>query len=287
MSKDERPIGLYYHEVYLPPQSIEPDKREFRIRYAYLIDGFETYALKAFVVGETAIERFEPQPHKTPRYQLALLTLTMPELLKVMHAVVLYVRQQESHVRRGDGARDHIEKVQRLLKAERLAWEMDDRGGLHPLRDAAYANQRESVIAGLSKPRYANARDIFVKFISAYDDGQPDSKLAINHIFDTAESLFKLRFHPTAPARLDRGTAGQLRTSFPRPSDQHDPEYHLKKATSAMVEGFVNWVEASQQWRHEKGQPDVVNQPPDDIAELIVSAGMAYIRWLIRIDLDQ
>ncbi|OEO28990.1 hypothetical protein VW23_027485 [Devosia insulae DS-56] len=215
-----------------------------------------------------------------PVFLSAIAAMPWLDLLKVVYFTGKYAEQVGSK-------RDYIQSMQELFKSTRLNWEMDDHGGIHPLRDTAYAAQRASVIAGLSEPRFANAAAAMARFVDAYDSAKPDNKLAINHVFDAAEALFKLRYQPTPPDRLTTGTAGQyLGKDFPRPKAQHEDESHLKRANSAMVAGFAGWVEACQQYRHELRQPDSDEQPPNELTELLVSAGMSYVRWLVRIDRD-
>lgn len=286
MTDSNPPLGRYYHEVYLAPSPIEEDRRSFRVRYAFLIDQYDTVELWKFVVGATGIEAFKPIYHTTPSFRDSVLALPFPDLLKVVHAVVRYLREEaRSNSAWRTFLEEHIRNVQSLLAEERMAWVMDNHGGLHPLRDAVYSQQRQSAIQGLSIPRFSNARAEFEKYIDAFDNGEPDNKLAIRHIFQTVEALFKLRYEPAPPERLvEAEVRKRLGADFQRVKGQYEPNRYTKTANAEMVDAFVHWVVAAQQYRHEQGVADGVDQPPDDVTELLVTTGMSFIRWLIRID---
>ncbi|MDP4023767.1 hypothetical protein Q8W71_14115 [Methylobacterium sp. NEAU 140] len=56
-----------------------------------------------------------------------------------------------------------------------------------------------------------------------------------------------------------------------------------QQAAEKLVQGFTDWVASAQFYRHGQGQEEP-NQPPLEVAVMILSSGAAHLRWLVHID---
>lgn len=182
---------------------------------------------------------------------------------------------ERTRVMRGRFLRDARE----VFEEEQIAYRIDDEGGVHLKVDAAFEGERVSLISGLGSARYNNVRSNLDATFHALDETPPDYKRAVRAIFSAAEGLFKLSFQKP----LQMNTA-EIQTRLKPAIDRiyADNTYALR-SSQKQVESLRDWVDGVHFYRHEPGSEEP-SPPPPETAILIVSQGMAFIRWLASID---
>jgi hypothetical protein len=172
-----------------------------------------------------------------------------------------------------------LSEARRIFSEERLAYEIDDNGIVHPAVDKEFQRNRQATVAGLQTPRYANSLAAFERISDELASQPPNGKEAWRAVFTSVEGLFKLMF-ASAP-QLNAAAIEANLTSVIQKLYQGDAV--AQRAANKQVAAFKDWVDASHNYRHEAGSEEPV-QPPIDLAVLAVSNGTAFLRWLIAID---
>ena len=178
----------------------------------------------------------------------------------------------------GRKVEDFILSARRIFKEENLAYEIDDEGGVHPLIDGAFSANKQASIMALSEPRY-KATATCVEAIDGFLlEEPPDYKGAIRAIFGANENLFKLIYNLP---RLDgRGAGDKIGKDQQALYDSHPV---LQAVGVKTLDAFKSWINAAHFYRHEEGVEEP-NQPSEEVAILLISQGLSYVRWLAQID---
>jgi hypothetical protein len=171
--------------------------------------------------------------------------------------------------------------VREIFVEEHLAYEIDDVGGVHPVVDREFQDNRASAIAALQSHRYQNVRDLFESASTNLSAHPPNYKQAWRAMFSALEGLFGLMFPYV------RLSADEIeRRLWPVVERAYDGDATAQKAAQRMLAGFREWVEASQNYRHQPAAEEPA-QPPPDVAILAISHGASLLRWLARLDEDR
>ena len=144
--------------------------------------------------------------------------------------------------------------------------------------DGAFHAVRQAAIASLNGPRY-EATAAMVEEVDRYLlEPHPDYITAIRSVFGACENLFKLMYEVP---RLDAKTARD------KLSIDHQSFYSsypmLLRANAKSLAGFMEWIDAAHFFRHEQGS-ETSYQPTEEHAILMISQGLAFVRWLAIID---
>ncbi len=204
--------------------------------------------------------------------------LTRCELPVFLDAITLIHRlaQRQQH---NLNLRGYRERVERIFRETNVAYRLDEECGVHPFVDSAFEVSRSAAIAGLDAGRYAAAREHVERSDQAMLAVAPDYRQAIRSIFDTTETIFKLMFSrenqlnsraiqnklkPVIEARYSEGTTAM-------------------RAVNKQRDGFEDWINSAHNYRHAAGEQEP-SQPPKELAELMVSQGFGWVRWLVEMD---
>lgn len=171
-----------------------------------------------------------------------------------------------------------LDEARRILKEENLAYEIDEVGGVHPLVDATFSAAIRSAISGLDDPRYAASAECISRVDGCLLQNPQDFIGAIRAVFGACENTFKLMY---CVPRLDAKTAGE-RIGRDQQS-LYDGYPTSQQASAKTLEGFKQWVNAAHFYRHEQGVEEP-NQPVAELAILLVSQGLSFVRWLTVLD---
>jgi hypothetical protein len=173
---------------------------------------------------------------------------------------------------------EYLRGVTRILEQENLAYRIDSKGGVHPLIDAAFSGVQQLAVGGLEGLRYSATAALVSSIDGALLSSPPDYKDAIRCTFGACENLFKLMYNVP---RLDARTAGD------KIGQDQQRLYSGRKALSGasakMVESFKGWIDAAHFYRHEEGVEEP-QQPSEEVAILMISQGLGYVRWLAMLD---
>ncbi|NOE18096.1 hypothetical protein GS634_08160 [Ruegeria atlantica] len=177
-----------------------------------------------------------------------------------------------------DRAKQVVTETKRIFAEENLAYEVDGDGGVHPLVDSVFSVTRQTAIAGLNDARYTATAENVERMDACLLQNPPDYIGAIRLVFGACENLFKLMY---SVPRLDARSVGDKLAK-----DQqalYAGHSNLQSASSKTLEGFKDWINAAHFYRHEQGVEEP-NQPSEEVAILIISNGLSYVRWLAQLD---
>lgn len=202
--------------------------------------------------------------------------INIVELLDTLTIIVspkyTSMMSEEKRLRFRDGAI-------RILQEENLAFRIDEQGGVHPLIDSAFTQTINSAIAGLSGSRYQATLQKINEIDGFLLQNPPNYIAAIRSVFGACENLFKLMY---GGARLDAKTAfSKLSAVQQRLYDGHPA---ILASSAKLLNSFKEWIDAAHFYRHEEGRTEP-RQPESEIALLLISNGLSYVRWLAAIDL--
>jgi hypothetical protein len=90
-----------------------------------------------------------------------------------------------------------------VFESERLAFEIDDKGGVHPKIDTAFQSERHEIVRGLGDPKHARAKGCVEEAYQHFREGTPAGyKASIRSVFEAVETVFQ----NLVGDRLNRGS---------------------------------------------------------------------------------
>lgn len=162
-----------------------------------------------------------------------------------------------------------------------MAYEIDERGGVHPLIDAEFQRNRHETLVSLASSRYANVDHAYRAAFKRLTVQSFDTKAAVRDIFDAAESLFKLMVSPRNPNLTSSSVESELRRIVDRAFASSDDAN--KQAGGRTLSSFAKWADACHPYRHGQ-QSETIVAPPPELATLLMSQGASFIRSLAGVD---
>ncbi len=172
-----------------------------------------------------------------------------------------------------------LRDAREVFEEEKVSYRIDDGGGVHLKVDAAFEGARVTLISGLGSARYDNVRSNLDAMLQALDETPPDYKHAVRSVFSATEGLFKLTFQ--RPLQLN---VAEIQTHLKPTIDRvYAGDPYAQRSSQKQVESFRDWVASIHFYRHEPGNEEPTS-PPAETAILMVSQGMAFIRWLAFLD---
>jgi len=289
---DARPKGMQYRELYEVQQDRTLDSEFFRMRLAALLDSKdEEFALRQMhlqdlftrSMGVPKAFSLQEMIMKAPRGRLL-------SFLTVLHAAL--VRQAEDAPTGYHGnayfagiARAAPAKfrsaIATLFHEERMAYEIDDKGGVHASIDAEFQRNRQAAIHSLLPARYTNVRSGLEAAFQRLAIEHFDTKAAVRDIFDAAESLFKMIVAPRNPNLSEGSVKDDLKPVINRAFAREDAA--TQQAAARSLSSFGKWADACHPYRHGVNSETIV-APPADLTILLLSQGAGFVRWLAKID---
>lgn len=201
--------------------------------------------------------------------------ITPTEMLDTITVLARYTAGPYFHPQKRE---TFLDEVRRIFKEENLAYEIDEAGGLHPFIDATFSAAMHAAIHSLNRDRYSVSAASVNRIDGYLMQDPPDFIWAIRSVFGACENTFKLMY---GVPRLDAKTAAERIG----PDQQRLYEQHrtLKSASAKTLEAFKYWVDAAHFYRHEPGS-EQPNQPSEEMAVLLISQGLGFVRWLASLD---
>lgn len=171
-----------------------------------------------------------------------------------------------------------VHEAQRIMKEENLSYEIDKYGGVHPLVDASFSAAVVSAIGILEEPRYLASAKCIEQIDGFLLQNPQDFIGAIRAVFGACENTFKL-MHDVP--RLDAKSVGErIGRDQQRLYSEHPI---LQSVSQKTLESFKQWINAVHFYRHEQGI-EIPNQPTSEVAILLISQGLSFVRWLAVLD---
>lgn len=289
---DNRPTGQRFSLTYLPQGDPVNDSKTMRYRLAKLLgkDKYQPHERKSGYVNRSTT--YAPNYRRIQAlleeeigvqfntavngrmHQSWVHFLNKLPLHKVLDSITVAYHEMVS-VGRQD---DFIGQVNRILREENIAYELDNDGGVHPIIDGAYAATKQTTILGMGDARYALSLSRINEIDTALMASPANYIQAIRSIFGANENLFKLMF---GTARLDVRSVNdkigrQLQTIYA----DHPT---MQRSSAQILKSFGDWIDAAHHYRHEEGAEEPT-QPSDELAIVLISEGISFVRWLVAID---
>jgi hypothetical protein len=266
-----------YSQLYIDQSAPLPDSARARHRLGKLLEGLITHDSEVFALSELLERELGVVVEAYHAYQLPrfVAKCAVRDLLDSVTLAFAFLKRQGSTT---EAAR-WLNEGRRIFSEERLAYEIDHNGIVHPAVDKEFQRNRQATVASLQLPRYANSLAAFERISDELAAQPPNGKEAWRAIFTSVEGLFKLMFS-SAP-QLNAGAIDAYLSGLVQKLNQGDAV--ALRAANKMLAAFKDWVDASHNYRHEAGSEEPY-QPPIDLAVLAISNGTSYLRWLVAID---
>lgn len=289
---DSRPTGQRFSLTYLPQGDPSSDSETMRYRLGKLMEKdkyqhqkyLSSYARgrSSYVPDHSKIQEFvEEEIGRQFRtsvngrtYASWVYFLKKIAINKLLDTITIAYKKM-AEVGRAD---DFISEVNRIFREESIAYEVDEKGGVHPIIDGAYAATKQAAIVGMSEARYAlslmRVNEVDVALMSS----PADYIQAVRSIFGANENLFKLMY---GTARLDvRNANDKIGRQLQSIYADHPT---MQRSSAQILKSYGSWIDAAHHYRHEEGVEEP-NQPDEELAIVLISEGMSFIRWLVGID---
>lgn len=199
--------------------------------------------------------------------------ITITEFLDSVTVLVGYLQE-----RMPDQAAAFVRDVKRVFEEENLAYVVDDKGGIHPQVDAAFAVARQLSITALAGDRYVGTVELVEALDPCLLQDPPNYIGSIRAVFGANENIFKLMFNVP---RLDAKTAADKISKMQQAMYEGHPTQ--QRASASALAGFKGWIDSAHHYRHEQGT-EAPSQPNEELALMLIHQGLAFVRWLAQLD---
>jgi hypothetical protein len=265
--------GERFSRLYLRPPDPGQDSARARYRIAALLRErvFTDHAepLAVYASREIGIPLAEDGRYSSQWYQFIRECRTA-DLLDTISLIYRYlfwhVGEEIAHSWR--------DAVRKIFSEEKLAYQIDDVGGVHPAIDQEFQRNLVSAIAAVGSERYQNIRQLIENVSTYLMADPPNYKQSWRAMASAVEALFGIMFPYVrlSADEIERHLPGVVQNAYPGDAT-------AQAAARAMVSSFQSWVESSHAYRHQHGGTDAP-QPPGDLAILAISSGASLVRWL-------
>ncbi len=170
-----------------------------------------------------------------------------------------------------------VEEIQSIFDEEHLNYRMAPEGGIHPRVDALFERDRSATIAGLEDPRFTAARVALQNAFAHLKTNQPSGKGLIREVFEATESTYLTvvgnpRANQLNAQSIDTDLKPMLLARYSSFTDAQD------KVDRLLIQ-FKDWTKTAHPFRHGTAAQQE-HEAPVDMAILMASQGMAFIRYL-------
>jgi hypothetical protein len=191
-------IGDFYSRNYLRSSVASPDNARARHRLAAYLE--EYYSDDERDIG-LCIERelgLKPRYPGSATYVIYwesfLSKLEIDDFLDVMTAAIRFRPQQRKNKRGSIVTYDLLSFARRVFSEQNLAYRIDDKGGIHPAIDAAFAINSLSLLRRLDEAQLQATAEHIARAERSLLPSSCDGRQAIRSTFDAAENLLKVIF---------------------------------------------------------------------------------------------
>jgi hypothetical protein len=163
----------------------------------------------------------------------------------------------------------------RVFQEENLAYRVDANCVVHPFVDTEFAVNQSAALEALNEVRFGEARNDFEEAFRHLRNCE--GKAAVRMMFPAVETTAKVLFR----GKMSRLTPNDVgKHILPCLRDRYAGNQPAIDAGTQLLEGMKAWIVASQPYRHGQEQEEPT-EPPQDFVIAHLSAGAAYLRWMI------
>ena len=268
--------GKRFSQMYLERGAPVRDSQRFRNRLgAYLNKNFinDIFKIGELIHTETGVE---PSWNQGP--QIAKF-LEKAEMRDVLDAITLIY--QVVNNRHYEAGHDWKTFVERVMREENVGYRLDSKCGVHFFIDEEFERNRFAAVSALDSSELQGVRDAYEAAYSYLDNDPPDTKAAVRSMFEALEILVRQMIPATK--NLNRWVVENPLKE--RCVQLYQSEPTAKTVVSGLFDGFADWVNALQNYRH--GQPSEQPVAPTiEVAVYVLSSGSSFLRWLIGMNND-
>ncbi|MES2814686.1 MAG: hypothetical protein V4720_07305 [Pseudomonadota bacterium] len=281
---DEKKEGLgeFYSRNYLRSSAASPDDARARHRLAaYLNEYFsdDEREIGLFIERELGLK---PRSYGSATYTIYwesfLGKLDIGDFLDVITAVVRFRPQQRKNRKGSIVTYDLLSFTRRVVAEQNLAYRIDDKGGIHPSIDAAFAINSLSLLRRLDDAKLQASAEHIARAERSLLPSSFDGRQAIRSTFDAAENLLKVIF-PNCTQLKAQSVTEQL---GPYLVSHFREDRTEKQSADKLVKSFIDWIEAAHFYRHASGGTET-SQPSEEFTIALVSQGFSFVRWIADI----
>jgi hypothetical protein len=276
------PLGPRFSQLYVERASPTADKPRLRFRIAaFFKNEFYDYARLAGQEIESGIgtdHLFNGYASSVANYLRQCSAADFRDTITMIYRAIGRKHAEErytSHLRKRSEWRDFCRDV---FVEENVAFRVDDECVVRPFVDDEFTRAATSVLRGLDDARLSAVRAEAKKAISDLGGREPDFKGSVRAIFEAIEIYAKLAVTTCNVSRLNRNiVAEHLVPEIIRRAEFDGPAV---EAAKELGESMVRWIQACHIYRHGQGVGEPA-PPPPDVAIVLVSTGMSFLRWLL------
>ena len=147
---------------------------------------------------------------------------------------------------------------------------------VEPYIDEAFSHNQVTLLSGLKADGLEDVRENVSSAYKNFRQTEIASKAAIAYMVEALTSYLKLKVGISTLGEKDIN-----QHLLPKLQDMYAKDQTALKASNQMVMAFCNWVEANQQYG--QGEKDGSEQPPTELAVLMVDQGTGFLRWLLDV----
>jgi hypothetical protein len=271
-------VGEFFSRNYLRSENMLSDDPRSRHRIvAYLKEYFvgKSAEVGRHVEKKLGIKCVEGSSYPYVDWEGFLGKLPTVDFLDVLTATMQFRPNYTTMSGRIAVKHDLVDYIRRVFSEQNLAYRIDDKGGIHPLIDAEFTSNTNSIIRNLTELSLTAA----LAHVQAADRAMMpqmfDGRQAIRSTFDAVENLLKV----IDPKKTQLGATQARDTlgNFLVVVDRASPEEG--RATTKLIEALADWVDAAHNYRHAPGGAEP-SQPSEAFTVAFVSQGFSYIRWI-------
>ncbi len=293
MSEQEKPVGKLFTHVYLERGEPHSDSQLFRARLgAYVQSELYTdhWKLRSYLKKETGLDvPFTPlqgMGGTYTRFEDFFNTIELKYLLNVITLIWRFLWDEKKKYQMMPNrsfdyvcppANDWLVFVRRVIKEENIAYRVDDNCGLHYLVDEEFQNSQVALLACLNSSDYTGARDAVEKAYQYATQDPIDTKASLRSMFEAIEIVTKMMCETK---NLNKWVVTNTLKDLALQCESYDSV--AQNVVSQTFDGFAEWVDAMQNYRHGQ-KSDGPAAPPIDFTIYALGSGASFLRWLVSI----
>jgi len=266
-----------YSQRYITRGARVQDSQRARLRlgavYLELIGGLQVdHSLSTFIIGEQGCD-IPYSGGVQPNFVRFFRTAEQRDVWDAITSIATFLHQNgyQPLLPRWRG------RVTTILEEEHLNYRLGADWVVRPFIDGEFEANTAAALDALSQQRFSQARADFEAALRHLRDtrGLEALRMMFPSVETASKVLFPNAFATLGPPQVER----YVRLGMEARYAGNEPAIN---AGRRLLEGFKEWINAAQQYRHGQAQEDAV-EPPIDLVVAHLSAGATYLRWMIEL----
>jgi hypothetical protein len=205
----------------------------------------------------------------------------LADVLDIITHVYTFLKHDRDQLRKYNtsiAARGWRNFVLSLFETEAVGYKVDEECGVRYKVDEEFQHVREAAVSSLGSPAYSAVHYGFEAAYKALETELSDTKLAVRHMFEAVETLFK-RVAGSKAKRLGSREVKDL--LLPTIDELYGADRMAANTTRKLLSGLAERADGLHAYRHGQTEP---SPPSMEAAVAALQTGSAYIRLLIELE---